>query len=109
MGITSFQAQGCKIRRMIALLLIGLVIAAAFGWLLLAGATKIGRDQDRAEKNADQILNEAFDGRPDVTFTLNMRTLKPETVVLGAKARGYKLVHETQGQYGPTGMIFEKF
>lgn len=93
---------------LIGLLVFGLIALGAFGWFGIAMLGKVERDQNKAEKNADQILDEAFDGRADVVFPLNMRTLKPETVLLGAKKRGYTLVHQTQNQYGPTSMVFEK-
>lgn len=94
--------------RMVAVILIGLFVVAGFGWLVFGGVLKIDRDQAKAERNASKILDETFDGRPDVTFTTHMRTLKYETVVLGAKERGYRLVHQADNQYGPHTLIFEK-
>lgn len=85
-----------------------LALLAGFIWIVWAGVFKVDRDQSRAEGNAATILDAAFDGRQDVTFTVHMRTLKYETVVLGAKQRGYRLVHQAENQYGPHTLIFEK-
>lgn len=93
----------------IALLVFGgLVFAAVFVVLVFAGVFKTERDQASAERNATEILDKAFDGRPDVTFTTNMRSLKAETVVLGAKQRGYKLASQIINEYGYGPLIFEK-
>lgn len=76
-----------------------------FGMLILG---MVNRGQKKSEANAEQILNDAFDGSPDVTFKINMQTLKYETVIAGAKQRGYKLAHQADNQYGPHTLIFEK-
>lgn len=86
----------------ILLLLAGLGLLGFF----ILGST--GRSQAKAEQNAEQLLDEAFDGRSDVVFKVNMASLKYETVVLGAKKRGYKLVHTETNQYGPHTLMFEK-
>lgn len=90
---------------MVLLVLAGLALFGAFGFMLLGA---VNRGQQKSEKDATQILDNAFDGRPDVTFTINMQTLKYETVVLGAKQRGYKLVHQAENKYGPHTLIFVK-
>lgn len=92
-------------QRMIELLLVALAIFGVVGFLVLG---KTGHDQKKSEDSAPKILDAAFDGRPDVTFKLHMRTLKYETVIAGAKARGYKLVHQADNQYGPHTLMFEK-
>lgn len=53
------------------------------------------RTRKKAEANAPAILDEAFDGREDVVFKINMETPSYETVILGAKHRGYVLSSET--------------
>ena len=92
-----------------AVLVIVLVIAVIaalgfFGFLLLGGAE---RKQRKAEANAAQILDTAFDGRPDVSVNVSMVGLKYDTYVIGAKQRGYRILSDgrTNG-YGP--VIFEK-
>jgi len=91
---------------MLLLLVIGgLMVLGVIGFVLLAST---GRAQEKAESNADQILDASFDGTPDVTIPVNMRTLKYETIVAGAKRRGYKLVHQADNQYGPHTLMFEK-
>lgn len=90
---------------MVELLLIGLALFGLFGFLVLRGVSK---GQKNSEANAEQILNAAFNGSPNVTFKINMQSVKYETVILGAKKRGYKLVHQADNQYGPHTLIFEK-
>lgn len=95
--------------RMIEVILLLLVGGLAlFGFFGFGVLGLVGRNQKKAEQNAEQILDDAFDGRPDVTFTINMQTLKYDTVVLGAKQRGYKLTHQADNQYGPHTLVFEK-
>lgn len=94
---------------MIVALVIGaLLFGAAIVVFVFIGVLKTENDQTKAEKNADTILDSVFDGRPDVTYTTHMRNLKPDTVILGAKARGYRLVTHVTNQYGTGPMIFEK-
>lgn len=91
----------------ILVLLFGfLVLLGVFVFFVFGGLFKVDHDQKKAEANAKQILDATFDGRPDVTFTPHMRTLKYETVVLGAKERGYKLTHQAGNQYST--LVFEK-
>ena len=87
-----------------------LVLAAliGFGWFGFALLGHVDRGQKKSEANADQILDDAFDGSENVTFTINMQSVKYETVIVGAKARGYKLIHQADNQYGPHTLIFEK-
>lgn len=89
----------------IAFVLLALMALGVVAFLVLFSTN---RAQKKAETNADRLLDETFDGRPDVTYTLNMRTLKYGTVVTGAKQRGYKLVNQAENQYGPHTLIFEK-
>ena len=93
---------------MIALVLLGLLLLAGFGifgfWLLF----RVERDQKKAEANADSALDALFDGRSDVTFSGHMRSLKYETVIVGAKERGYKLAQQAGNPKGALTLIFEK-
>lgn len=89
---------------MILLLIIGgVMLFGILGIWLLASTS---RAQKKAEEHASNILDATFDGRRDVSLTLNMRTIKYDTAVRGARERGYKLAHETGGQYGT--LMFEK-
>lgn len=92
----------------LVLVLFGLVVFGVGAFLVLGGVLKIERDQNKAEKDSARILDATFDGREDVTFVAHMRTLKYETVILGAKERGYKLTHQSDGQHGPMTLIFGK-
>lgn len=90
---------------MIVLLLMGLAAFGLFGIILL---TLVNKGQKNSEANAEMILDDAFDGSPDVTFKINKQSIKYETAIIGAKNRGYKLVHQAENQYGPHTLIFEK-
>lgn len=90
---------------LVAALVIGLACLGVLGFVVLG---YVGRKQNQAEQNADQFLDSTFDGREDVTVKINMQTAKYETVVAGAKARGYKLTHQADNQYGPHTLMFEK-
>jgi hypothetical protein len=90
---------------LISVIVIGLMLFGAFGiWIL----TSTGREQKKAEANAPRLLDDAFDGSDTVTVTVNMSTMKYETVVVGAKERGYKLLSQADNQYGPHTLIFER-
>lgn len=92
---------------MILLLLLVLMIAGfgVLGWWVLLHAEN---RQEAAERNAESILDATFDGREDVSFTVNLKTLKYETVVIGAKQRGYRLTSQEDTEYGPRALVFEK-
>jgi len=89
----------------VIVLLLALMVFGLLGVFLLASTST---RQKRAERDAGSILDTAFDGREDVTFKVNMASLKYETVIAGAKARGYKLVHQAENQYGPHTLVFER-
>lgn len=93
---------------MLAALIIVLVLAfMAFGIFGIVALFRMESKQKKAEKNADAILDETFDGRPDVAVKVHMQGLKYETYVIGAKNRGYKLANDgTTNGYGA--LIFEK-
>lgn len=73
-------------------LIVGAVLAGWLGFALFVGGE---RSRAKAEENAPAILDEAFDGRADVVFKVNMETPSFETVMLGAKERGYRLESQT--------------
>lgn len=80
----------------IALILVGLVILYAIGGVAAIGLFTHGeKTRARAEARAPEILDAAFDGREDAVFKINLETPSYETVVLGAKQRGYTLTSET--------------
>lgn len=93
---------------LIALVLFGLVGLALVVVLIFVGVAKVGSDQKKAESNAGTALDKLFDGRSDVTFTGHMRTMKYETVILGAKQRGYTLAQQAGDPKGAFTLIFEK-
>lgn len=80
----------------------------AFGIFGFAMLFKIDRDQKKAEGNSDSALDALFDGRSDVTFKGHMRSMKFETVVLGAKQRGYRLASQGGDTNGAFTLMFEK-
>ena len=93
---------------MIALLLFGLVGLALVVLLVFFGVWKVGKDQNTAESAAPSALDELFDGTPNVTFSGHLRSMKYETVILGAKERGYALAHQAGDPKGAFTLIFEK-
>lgn len=90
------------------LVLVGIVAIALVGWLIFGVAMKVGRDQSKAERNSDKILNDVFNGSDDVAFALHMRTLKYDTVIVGAKQRGYRLASQALNEHGAGTLIFER-
>lgn len=93
---------------LIALILFGLFGLAVIVVLVYVGIFKIGSDQKKAEASAPETLDALFDGRPDVTFKGHMRSMKFETVMAGAKKRGYRLAHQGGDTNGAFTLIFEK-
>jgi hypothetical protein len=79
---------------LIALLLLGLVIAGCWvGWLVWAK-----RKRDKAEALAEPTLDIIFNGRPFAYYQAPDASggLSLETLVRGAEERGYRLVYETR-------------
>lgn len=90
---------------LIAVLVFGLFALVA---IVFVGVWKVGHDQKRAEVGAEAALDALFDGKPDVTFAGNMRSMKYETVIVGAKQRGYTLTSQGGDPKGAFTLIFEK-
>jgi len=80
---------------LIFLILLMIAGAALAGWLGFGLFLHGERTRKKAEDNAPEILDAAFDGREDVVFKINMESPSYETVVLSAKRRGYRLASET--------------
>lgn len=93
---------------LIALVLFGLLGLALFVVIVFVGVGKVGRDQKKAEANSEPALDALFDGSSDVTFTGHMRSMKYETVMLGAKKRGYTLAHQAGDPKQAFTLMFEK-
>ena len=92
-----------------ALILFGLLGLAALVALVFVGVIKTDRDRKKAETNSQEALDALFDGKkPDVAFTGNMRTMRYETVILGAKERGYTLATQGGDPKGAFTLLFEK-
>lgn len=115
-GLTR-RTRACFTRPMVFLLfiivlvLVGGVLATGVGGLLGLGLfVHAGSLQKKAEANAPALLDAAFDGRNNVVFKVNLESLLYETVIVGAKERGYSLYSETSDT--PTGsaktLIFER-
>jgi len=107
-GYTRQLTRVYPVAMILAVVVLAVLLFGGFSLIVWAGVFKVGHDQSVAEKNSVAILDETFDGRPDVTFKLNMRTLKYETVIAGAKARGYKVAHEAGNPNGAMTLMFEK-
>lgn len=85
--------------------LVALGLFGFFGFFVI-GSTF--RKQKKAEANSEQILDRTFDGRSNVTVELGLATLKYDTVINGAEARGYALTHQASNKYGPSTLMFRK-
>lgn len=93
----------------VVLLVLGAVLIGGLGFLGAIGL--LGREekaQKRAEENAPVLLDEAFDGRDDVVYKAGPGTLKVETVVLGAKARGYRLLNQSDEPGNRKTLVFTR-
>jgi hypothetical protein len=90
---------------LVLLVIAGMVFTgmAAFG---LSGYTD--HLAKKAEAHSPQILDAAFDGRADVVFKVNLESMRYETVMLGARDRGYVLANETIDAPGAKTLIFTK-
>lgn len=73
----------------------GLVLVTALALPLgIALLARDERQQKRSEEHAEELLDDLFD-EPNVAVDLTARTLTYETVVLGARERGYRLLSES--------------
>lgn len=106
--MTAATASIHAVAAAIIVILFALVALGLFGFFGFFFLASTSRAQRKAEATADTTLDAVFDGRSDVTYPVNMRTMKPETVIAGAEARGYQLTHQTSNQYGPTALMFRK-
>ncbi len=81
----------------------------AAGWIGFALFLSGEKSRKKAEANAPAILDKAFVGE-DVVFKINDASPKYETVVLGAKARGYRLASQANDTASASSktLIFEK-
>lgn len=70
-------------------------MVGAAGWLAIALISYSSRARKKAEANAPSILDAAFAGQDDVVFKINWESPSYETVLIGAKQRGYTLWKET--------------
>lgn len=86
--------MGILIALVVFVILFFVVVYGLAGWLGFGLFVSETNKQKKAEENAPAILDEAFVG-DDVVFKINCVSPKYETVVLGAKARGYRLLNET--------------
>ncbi|MEV4777453.1 hypothetical protein [Microbacterium sp. LWH12-1.2] len=93
---------------LIALILFGLIGIAVFVAVVFLGVFKVDSDQNKAEKNSGEALDKLFNGATDVTFSGHLRSMKYETVILGAKERGYKVAHQAGDPKATFTLIFEK-
>lgn len=94
---------------LIAIVVIFVLMFCLAGWLGFALFVAGARSQKKAEENSPAIMDKAFIGE-DVVFKINMESPRYETVVLGAKARGYRLANETNDTASGEAktLIFEK-
>lgn len=75
--------------------LLFLLMMAGIILLVATSVTDFSGRRAKAEADAPRILDLAFDGREDVVFTIGTDSPSYETVLLGAKQRGYVLTSAT--------------
>ncbi len=94
---------------LIALLVIGALALLAFGLMAGGFIAASSKAQRRSKQDAPKTLDAAFDGREDVVFKITGTSLGFDEVVLGAKARGYRLASQSDDdRWGTKTLIFEK-
>lgn len=63
----------------------------------------------RIQNNAEQILDEKFDGSPTAAYRMDATTgLRYEQVLLGAEQRGYVLYSKNQDTKKVTTLVFKR-
>lgn len=90
------------------LALLVLLLFAGIG-LVIWIVQKSVRARRELRGGPDMILDRYFDGRPNVTSHGDLLHLDRETLIAGAEARGYRLIHSGQepGADHPT-LYFER-
>ena len=87
--------------------LIFLLLAAAACIALYLGVKKY--TEHETQKNAQQILDQTFDGSETATYKVGSpRHLKFDQVLVGAEKRGYKLHVKNQESKKLTTLVFKK-
>lgn len=90
------------------------LVVLVLGGLLVAGWAGFGlfaygqRARKRAEAKAPQTLDAAFDGRDSVVFKVNLESPSWETVIAGARERGYELVQDRRDTDVSHTLMFER-
>ena len=92
------------------------LVVVIFGGLMLAGLVGFGlfassqRYQRKAEADAPRLLAQLFDGSAQVVYSQNLENLTTPTLVKGAEANGYKLVHQipVNADGSAKTLVFEK-
>jgi hypothetical protein len=76
---------------------------------LVVAVRAVNTSRRQSEENAPHLLDEAFDGRDLVSFTVSMGTLPFERVVVGARERGYRLDSQSgRDSYGTQTLVFAR-
>lgn len=88
------------------------VLGLAFVLLVVAlvvAVRGVNAARRQSEENAPHLLDEAFDGRGLVTYTVSLGTLPFERVVVGARERGYRLDSQSgRDSYGTQTLVFAR-
>jgi hypothetical protein len=80
---------------LVFVVIVVILMFCAAGWIGFGLFMYGNKARKKAEANAPAILDAAFTGQDDVIFKINMESPSYETVLLGAKNRGYTLWKET--------------
>jgi hypothetical protein len=88
------------------------VLGLAFVLLVVAlvvAVRGVNAARRQSEANAPRLLDETFDGRGLVTYTVSLGTLPFERVVVGARERGYRLDSQSgRDSYGTQTLVFAR-
>lgn len=90
------------------LILLFVFALMALGVLGVAVIVSAGRQQKRAEGQAPELLDDLFDGDDQVVFRETYVSLSSDTVIAGAKSRGYRVADISTRDGNLSTIVFEK-
>jgi hypothetical protein len=92
---------------MIAALVVLLLIG--FFLLFIVVVSSTGKQRKKALAGKDDRLAELFAGEPDtISYSATLVNLPAEVVIEEAHRRGYRVIADSQTQYGPRNLTFAR-
>lgn len=90
-------------------IVLAVLAVLGFGLFFVLGVFGVFRVAKRNSDRGEQELDVLFDGSDDVSFQITLVSLPFDRVVSGAKARGYRLAHQSAAdKYGTQTLMFER-